>query len=188
MVAFMLHHAGMKAGRLALDRLPLRRHAAVADRGMAGDPARQTGYGKAALPAADHRLAGLPQRSDLWIDQGGRRHRLRPLTCRPRRRHMEDHDPPGDMDLRGGKAGPADIRQGLPHIGHQPADLRRRGIGEGVGGTAQHRMAHAGDLEDRHGSNMAFPGRAEKAPPPLDSTSSFRMLRSLFTTARRCDT
>ena len=111
-----------------------------------------------------------------------------PVLGRPRRRHMEDHDPPGNMDLGGGKTGPAYIRQGLPHIGHQPADLRRRRIGEGVGGTAQHGMAHAGDLEDRHGSNMARPGRAEKASPPPDSTSSFRMLRNLFTTARRCDT
>ena len=81
------------------------------------------------------------------------------------------------MDLGGGKPGPADIPQGLPHIGHEAPDLGGGGVGDGLGGVAEHGMAHAGDLQDGHGPNMARARGGEKASR-----------RNPFTTVRRCVT
>ena len=81
------------------------------------------------------------------------------------------------MDLGGGKPGPADILQGLPHIGHEAPDFGGGGVGDGLGGMAEHGMAHAGDLQDGHGPNMARAGSGEKVSR-----------RNPFTTVRRCVT
>ena len=51
MVALVLHHAGMEAVGLALDRPALRVEAAVADARMARHHAAQAGHRQAALPA-----------------------------------------------------------------------------------------------------------------------------------------
>src|SRR5262245_19612252 len=60
MIAFMLDHPGVEARGLAVDGLPRRGHAPIADRGMAGDPAGQAGDREAPLPAADLLRIGLP--------------------------------------------------------------------------------------------------------------------------------
>ena len=79
-------------------------------------------------------------------------------------RDAEDDHPQRHVDLRRGQAGAADIGQGFRHIGDQPANLGGGRIGHRIGPPAQHRMSHAGDLENGHGLNMSGGGESVKRP------------------------
>jgi hypothetical protein len=67
------------------------------------------------------------------------------------------------MDLGRRQAGPAGILHGFQHVFDQPRNLRRTRIGHRLGPAAQDGMAHAGDLQNCHGRNMAPTGVPVKA-------------------------
>src|SRR5947209_17252538 len=60
---------------------------------------------------------------------------------RPPGRDLEDNHALGDMDLRRGQTDAADILQGFQHVGDEPADFQRGGIGDGIGNPAQDGVA-----------------------------------------------
>ena len=71
------------------------------------------------------------------------------------------------MDLRRGEPDAVRILHGLHHVGDQAADLARRRVGDRLGLAEQYRMAHAGDLQERHASTIVG---------SLDQVNRYRML------------
>ena len=57
----------------------------------------------------------------------------------------------------------AGVRQRLQHVGDEPLHLGRGRVGDRLGGPAQHRVAHAGDLENGHAPTMVRGGRLRQA-------------------------
>jgi len=88
------------------------------------------------------------------------------LTLRTLLGCLENEDAQRHMDLRRGKPGPVGVDHGLDHVGDQAANLRCRGIRDGLRYSRQNGMAHAGNLEDGHGLNMGL------APPLVKATPS----------------
>ena len=152
MVALVLHHAGVEAFGDLLDRGAVGRRARIADAGMSRHRAPEARHRKAALPA---QLQLRPERLDHRIDE--RKQRLRPVVGAAGDALLgdaEDDDAQRHVDLRRGEPGTADIGERLDHVLDQAVQFGRGRIGDRVGDAAQHRMTHAGDLEDGHVFNM----------------------------------
>src|SRR5579872_4120470 len=179
MVAFMLHQTGVEIFCFPFDHEPFGGDSAIENAGIAGDLAGEAGHRKTGFPAVRHLLA---QGLDHGIDEDRGRDRRRLLPLRPFGRDMKDDHALGDMDLGRCQPRPAHVQEGLPHVGDEGLDLRRRGIGDRLGRAAEDRVAHTGDLQDSHGSSWTGKGagiqpgrpwRATRSPPPLLTDFAF---------------
>ncbi len=127
---------------------------------VARHPAGEAGERQAGLPGLGRLIA---EGFDLRIDQHGERHaRLLGLLIRLAVAGLgagaagvdeKDDDPARDVHLRRRQAGAAGIAHGLHHVVDQPTQFGIAGIRHTFGRPAQHRMAHAGDLQNGHCRN-----------------------------------
>ena len=181
-VAFVLHDAGMKALDRAIDFAAIGRKAAIANPRKTRHRALQARHRETPLPAQF--LVGA-ERLDDRVDQGDQRLRLVVGTAaQPVLGHLENHHPERHMDLRRREAGAADIVQRFCHIGDQPVDFGRRRVGHRIGLAAQHRVPHAGDLQNGHGANMR-PGRKPVKPSVLVPRQFWRVFDTDLRPRRR---
>ncbi len=151
MVVFVLDHPGVEAGDGPFDGLPVAIDAPIAHAGRAGHRGTQAGDRQAALPAQD---AVLGQQFDLGVDEHGV---VEPGILRvvalALGRDAEDEQAQRHMHLRRGQPDAGRVLHGLHHVGDEPPDFRRTGIGNRVAAAQQHGVAHPGDLENGHGAS-----------------------------------
>ncbi len=152
MVGFVLDHPGVEAGRLGRHWNAVAVHTLVAHAPGRGHRPPQARNGQAPLPAQTDILA---HRLDHRIDQDPDRSRLIVgLATAPPGWYLENEQAQRHVHLRRRQADAAGILHGLDHIGDQAADLRRTRMVDRVGPPQQHRVAHAGDLEDGHDESV----------------------------------
>ncbi len=124
-VVFVLHHAGVEAGHLALDRPAVAIDAAIADARRARHGGAQAGDGQAALPA-EHAFLG--QQLDLGVDHHGVADRR--VVRRPRWPRASEtrntNSRSGTCTCGAARPAPRGVLHGLHHVGDQAADLRVR--------------------------------------------------------------
>src|SRR5579875_266820 len=159
-VAFMLDDTRVEACRRPVDGTSVEVEAAVTYTPEAGHGTHETAQRQAGFPAED---LVLIERLDLGIDEN--RERLGPvagLLGDALGRHLEDHDAERNMDLGRRQPRPRRILHGVDHVGGKLPYLGSRRILDGASRLAQHRMAHAGDLENSHRVYYAMARRQGK--------------------------
>ena len=149
MIALVLHDAGVKSGRLACDRPPLRIEALVAHAGEARHDTAQARNRQAPLPAV---LQRRRERRDPRIDDFGVRHRLG-VGIALVRLEAEDDDAKTDADL--GRREPGAVLRGhrVAHVGEQRVELGCGELLDRARRREQPRIAHAQDVADHRGSS-----------------------------------
>ena len=156
MVALMLNDAGMEAFRRPLDLVAVKAEGTIAYAGRAPHHAGHAGHRQAAFESL---LAVIGQQLDLGIDEHGQRHFRRILAEAGGAialgrvgsgRNVIDHQTGGNVHLRRRQADAVGVGQRIDHVPDEGGDFRRRRIGDGFGGHAQNRMAHAGDFQNSH--------------------------------------
>ena len=137
MIAFMLHHPGMKAARRALDDFAVQTEAAIADMGGPLDHSRAGPAPRGSLPSRlpvsspTISISGLIRtvRGAVWSKRSSSdRPGIAALV-----RGLEHHHPQRHMDLGRGQAGAVGVDHGLDHVSDQTADFGRCRVGDGLG-------------------------------------------------------
>ena len=182
MVVLVLHDAGMEVGHLTFDHIAVAVHPAIADARRARHRGAQVRDRQAALPVQH---AFLAQQFDFRIDQHRAGHRdVVRIGAGALAGDAEHEQPQRHMDLRRGEADAGRVLHGFDHVADQPADFRRAGVGHRVAAAEQHRVTHAGDLENepwdlRDGVAETALARAQgrviaRVPVPGDPAAAFR--------------
>ncbi len=155
-VDLVLDHAGVQAAGLALDRPAVGCQAPIADPGMARHDPAQTRDRKAAFEAE---LQGLVERLELGVDQGDRG-AVRGVV--PGLGVEEQDQSHRLVDLGRRQPDAVGIAHGLEHVTDQAPDRQGGRIFDRGRGPEQHRVPHAGNLEQRHGYDVGRIGGAGK--------------------------
>jgi hypothetical protein len=146
-VALVLHHAGMEAVHRAIDGVPVRVEAGVADAREARHHAAQAGHGEAAFPVF---FLFIGQRRDGGIEQHRGRHQRPVRVAGVGRARAEDHELQIHADLRRRQARAVDGMHGVEHVLDQQVEFIGVEGGHWLGHAQQARVAHLQDVADGH--------------------------------------
>src|SRR2546430_1058551 len=175
-VAFVLHHPGVKTLHLAFEKVSYFVKPLVAQRAPARHPAAHPRHREATFPGFLHFGRELLEHR---VDQHGIGHFLRVRVARVGM-HSENDDAQPGADLRRGEAGAIQVRHGVAQVLQQLCQLRRPELFYWDGNLPQPRVSHAQHFADhcRQSLSMMLRTRpiASSSTAPMRSSGTARRL------------